>query len=59
MRWDKINKYFYMQKIFKTGAIFWEEAQRVCTFVKTAAKRPFSLATPQLYGAIDKSETPL
>lgn len=48
-----------MQKIFKTGAIFWEEAQRVCTFVKTAAKRPFSLATPQLYGAIDKSETPL
>lgn len=46
-----------MQKIFKTGGIFWEEAQRVCTFIKMAAKRPFSLATPQLDEAIDKSET--
>ena len=24
-----------MQKLFKTGAIFWEKAQRVCTAVKT------------------------
>ena len=37
-----------MQKIFKTGAIFWEKAQCVCIVIKTATKRPFSLATPQL-----------
>ena len=35
----KISKQFYGQKILKTGGIFWEEAQRVCTFVKTAAKK--------------------
>ena len=56
---DKINEHFSMQKIFKTGETFWEEAQRVCTFIKTAAKRPFSLATPQLDEAIDQSETRL
>ena len=43
----------YWQKLFKTGAIFWEKAQCVCT------KRPFSLATPQLDEAMNQSVTPL
>ena len=48
-----------MQKIFKTGSIFWEKAGCVCTVVKTATKRPFFLAKPQLDEAMDQSETPL
>ena len=47
-----------MQKIFKTGGIFWKEAHHVCTFVITSTKKAFSLATPQLDETIDKSETP-
>ena len=43
-----------MQKIFKTGAIFWEKAQCVCAVVKT---KPLSIATPQLVEAMDQSET--
>ena len=41
-----------MQKIFKTGAIFWENAVSV-RLSKQTPKRPFSLATPQLDGAMD------
>ena len=37
-----------MKNIFKTCAIFWEKAHCVYTVVKTATKRPPSLATPQL-----------
>ena len=48
-----------MQNFFLTGAIFWENAQCVCKIVKTAKKRPFSLAAPQLDKARDQSETPL
>ena len=51
-------KHFYMEKIFKNGAIFWEQAHCVCTDVKMAAKWPFSLATPQIDEAMDHSETP-
>ena len=35
----KINKKNYIQKLFKTDAIFWEEAQCVCIIVKTATKK--------------------
>ena len=47
-----------MHKIFKTGAIFWEQAHCVYTDVKMAAKWPFSLDTPQIDEAMDHSETP-
>ena len=53
---------FYMKKIFKTGTIFWEQAQCVCTVVKMAAKKaPFSnhMKLTQLDEALDQSETPL
>ena len=46
-----------MQKIFKSGATFWENAQCVCKIFKTAIKGPFSLATPQLYEPMDQSGT--
>ena len=46
-----------MQKVFLTGAIFWDKAQCVCKIVKTAKQRPLSLATPQLDEATDQSGT--
>ena len=46
----------YMQ-IFKSGTNFWENEQCVCKIFKTAKKRPFSLATPQLDQAKDQSIT--
>ena len=48
-----------MQKLFLTGAIFREKAQCVCKIVKTAKKRPFCLAAPQLDEVMDQSGTPL
>ena len=49
---NKINR---MQKIFKTGAIFWEKTQCVYGVIKTAnaQKKPFSNATLLLDEAID------
>ena len=38
----QINKYFYMQKIFKTGVILWENAQCVQSLTFFAQEALFS-----------------
>ena len=44
----------YVQKIFKTGAIFWEKARCVSVQLsKHLSKRPLSVATPLLDQAMD------
>ena len=52
-----MSKKNYMQKIFETGAIFWEKAQCICAVIKISTERPISLATPQLNVATDQCET--
>ena len=45
-----------MQKIFKTGAIFWEKAQCVCAVVKTATQMALFYSQEK---AVDQGAIPL
>ena len=46
-----------MQKIFKTGRIFWEKAHGVCAVVKTATKKALFYSHTTAEKAMNQSET--
>ena len=46
-----------MQKIFKTGTIFWEKAHCACAVVKTATQKALFYSHTTAEKAMDQSET--